>query len=80
MKKRKYLSGSFRRKIWERDGKKCKKCGCDTVLFGNSVSPFRTPPCAVDHIKPFSKGGECEESNFQALCITYNAQKGAKYV
>ena len=78
--KRKYLSGKIRRKIWEKFNKKCRFCGCETKLFGNTVSPFSgLKPCAVDHIIPFSKGGKCEEENFQLLCITCNSQKGARY-
>lgn len=78
-KKRKYLSGKIRRKIWEKFDKKCQKCGRITKLFGNTVSPFSEVPCAIDHIVPFSKGGECVEDNFQLLCISCNASKGNRY-
>lgn len=79
-KKRKYLSGKTRRKIWEKFGRKCQICNCATRLFGNTVSPFdKEAPCAIDHIVPFSKGGACSEDNFQLLCITCNSQKGNKY-
>lgn len=78
MKKRKYLSGKIRRRIWEKFNKLCQSCGDETVLFGNTVSPFSPKPCAIDHIIPFSKGGECIESNFQLLCITCNSKKGDK--
>lgn len=77
--KRKYLTGKFRRKIWERFSKTCQICGSLTTLFGNTVSPFRDKPCAIDHIKPHSKGGQCNENNFQLLCITCNSQKGDSY-
>lgn len=76
--KRKYLNGTIRKKIWLKFQKKCVTCGCETKLFGNSVSPFSLTPCAIDHIIPFSKGGLCEESNFQLLCLTCNSQKGNK--
>lgn len=79
-KKRKYLSGKIRRQIWEKYKKICQICGRRTKLFGNTVSPFHDEkPCAVDHIRPFSKGGKCVEENFQLLCITCNSQKGAKH-
>lgn len=75
------MSGKLRRKIWEKFQKKCQICGRITVLFGNTVSPFKeTISCAIDHIKPISKGGECCEENLQLLCITCNSQKGSKYV
>jgi 5-methylcytosine-specific restriction endonuclease McrA len=78
--KRKYLSGKKRREIWKRFGCICQNCGCETKLFGNTISPFdEKKPCAIDHIIPFSKGGKCEDNNFQLLCITCNSQKGAKY-
>ncbi len=78
--KRKYLSGRIRRQVWERFNKKCQICGCETVLFGHTTSPFqKDTPCAVDHIKPFSKGGTCTDDNFQLLCITCNSQKRDKY-
>jgi len=32
----------------------------------------------ADHVKPFSKGGETDISNGQALCPTCNLKKGAK--
>lgn len=76
--KRKYLSGKFRSYIWKKYDKICQKCGVETVLFGNTVSPLSPSPCAIDHIVPFSKGGSCDESNFQLLCISCNASKGSK--
>lgn len=79
MPKRKYLSGKARKRIWEKHCKLCKNCGRETVLFGNTVSPFSPLPCAIDHIIPFSKGGLCTDDNFQLLCITCNSQKGKKY-
>ena len=78
--KRKYLSGKFRKKIWLLFDKKCCLCGCETKLFGNTYGHFgEHRPCAVDHIKPFSKGGKCEDDNFQLLCIRCNSSKGAKW-
>ena len=32
----------------------------------------------ADHVKPFSKGGETDLSNGQALCAKCNLKKGAK--
>jgi 5-methylcytosine-specific restriction endonuclease McrA len=79
IRKRKYITGKIRREIWEKFERTCQICGRETVLFGNTVSPFSDkPPCAVDHIKPFSLGGECVIENFQLLCITCNSKKGAR--
>lgn len=78
--KRKYISGKLRKLIWEKHKSICQICGCKTRLFRNSGTFFSdSKPCAIDHIKPFSKGGECTEDNFQLLCETCNSQKGAKY-
>ncbi len=80
IKRRKYLSGAKRREIWEKFNKRCVCCGCETSLFGNTVSPFQEfTPCAIDHIVPFSRGGNCEDDNLQLLCISCNASKGNKY-
>jgi len=77
-KKRKYLTGGFRRKIWEKHNKQCQYCFCETTLFRVPVSLLdNKKPCAIDHIVPFSKGGACTEDNFQLLCVTCNSQKGA---
>lgn len=35
-------------------------------------------PFEVDHIIPIYRGGSCERSNLQALCVTCNRKKGAK--
>jgi 5-methylcytosine-specific restriction endonuclease McrA len=79
VRRRKYLSGALRKKIWEKYGGVCQRCGCETALFGHTVSPFlEKKPCAIDHKVPFSRGGACIESNFQLLCITCNSQKGAR--
>lgn len=78
--KRMYMSGKKRREIWEKFNKKCQICGKETVLF-KCNAPFYSDrvSCAVDHIKPFSKGGECIIENFQLLCECCNAQKRDKY-
>lgn len=66
-------------KIYERDGGRCKKCGVRCRFGGNSVSPFdRIKSSACDHIFPRSRGGQNDEANLQLLCLSCNAQKGAK--
>lgn len=78
--KRKYLSGAYRQKIWERFGRKCQICGAETVLFKiHTKGPLNEAvSCAVDHIIPFSKGGKCCDENFQLLCEHCNGSKRDK--
>ncbi len=78
--KRKYLSGSFRKKIWERYNKKCAICDKETCLFKPLYWFSEIKEGHVDHIIPFSKGGECVESNFRWLCARCNLSRGNKDV
>lgn len=61
-----HISNDLRFRVYKKNGFKCVQCGCDENL-------------CIDHIKPFSKGGECVEENFQTLCRTCNYRKKAKY-
>ena len=61
------ISERLRNKIFARDGKKCIQCQSTDNL-------------TIDHIKPFSKGGETTEDNLQTLCKKCNLQKGAKWL
>jgi 5-methylcytosine-specific restriction endonuclease McrA len=53
-----------------RDGFRCCHCG---------RSPASTPGVElnVDHIKPWSEGGETELGNLQTLCDACNQGKGS---
>ena len=62
-KKRKPMSDSTRRKVFERDGNQCVNCGSNDRL-------------AVDHIHPWSKGGADVMENYQTLCVACNTRKG----
>lgn len=67
--------------VLERDGWKCRRCGWrpgDPVpLVKSGGRPvYRT--LEIDHIWPKSRGGADEEANFQVLCTTCNASKGAR--
>jgi len=76
MPKRKYLGGKIRRKIWEKHDKKCCLCGRETCLF-KPVSFFsEIKQGHIDHIIPYSKGGECVENNFRWLCARCNLSRG----
>jgi 5-methylcytosine-specific restriction endonuclease McrA len=65
---RKRLGGKQRqlvyRKLVERDGEDCSKCGATEHL-------------AVDHKVPFSQGGSNELNNLQLLCGRCNSEKSA---
>lgn len=62
----------LRFKVLYRDNFKCKKCG---------RLPATNPKIDlhVDHIKPYSKGGETELSNLQTLCSDCNQGKSNLY-
>jgi 5-methylcytosine-specific restriction endonuclease McrA len=55
----------LRAAVMERDGFRCVRCGA-------------TSPLAVDHIFPWSRGGEDTLDNLQVLCKPCNSAKGAK--
>lgn len=78
MRKRKYIYGRKRRELWEGAGKKCNICGIDTVLFTPRSILSDDVVCNIDHIIPFSKGGKCEDSNYQVLCFYCNQEKRDK--
>jgi len=68
MGKRKGISKKLRFEIFKRDSFTCGYCG-------------RTPPGVVleiDHIKPFSKGGDCDINNYLTSCFDCNRGKGAR--
>ena len=57
------VSNKMRFAIYERDGHRCRKCGC------------RTNDLEVDHIFPISKGGKSTFDNLQTLCHRCNTMK-----
>ena len=61
---------SVRKKIYERDGYKCKCCGrTDDEVY-----------LEIDHILPISKGGKSQYNNLQTLCEECNSKKGSKFI
>ncbi|MCL2384151.1 MAG: HNH endonuclease [Oscillospiraceae bacterium] len=66
------ISLSLRYKILVRDKFSCKKCG---------QSPAKNPNVVlhVDHIVPFSKGGDSTENNLEIKCSDCNYGKSNNY-
>lgn len=66
------ISVSLRYKILNRDNFKCAKCGSSpAVEFSCKLH--------VDHIIPFSKGGQSTFENLQTLCQNCNLGKSNRY-
>lgn len=63
--RRQRIARDLTRKVWDRDGWTCQRCGNHTNL-------------TVDHIYPVSRGGANELDNLQTLCGSCNSRKGAK--
>lgn len=65
------ISLSLRYKVLSRDRFRCVICG---------RSPAKDPSIElhVDHIRPWSKGGQNTEENLRTLCFDCNLGKGAK--
>lgn len=61
----------LRYKVLQRDRYKCVLCG-SSPAYGNGTRLH------IDHIKPYSKGGETVLSNLQTLCEACNLGKGDK--
>jgi len=69
----------FKRAIFIRDDFTCQICGVKpttTNKYGLIVPDLNL--LAIDHIKPFSKGGETTEDNLQVLCRKCNGKKKDK--
>jgi len=65
---------AIRKKVLERDGYSCKKCGKYETTDEKNIPQGGLH---VDHIKPVSKGGnEFDLDNLQVLCKSCNLSKG----
>lgn len=62
---RRHIPDSIRLAVYERDGWKCLHCGTTERL-------------SLDHIHPWSLGGEDTLVNLQTLCRPCNSRKGAR--
>jgi 5-methylcytosine-specific restriction endonuclease McrA len=61
--KRPPISPALRRAVYARDGHACVECGSKDRL-------------SLDHIHPFSRGGEDTMENLRTLCLSCNSRKG----
>lgn len=52
--------------VWERDGDRCRYCGCER-------GPF-----SIDHIHPISRGGDNALANLAVACAACNLSKHSK--
>lgn len=60
------ISEKLRNEIFLRDKNQCVLCGGTTNL-------------QIDHILPFSRGGQTTKENLQTLCRSCNLKKGNKH-
>lgn len=70
-----YDGGVTPRRVCERDGWRCRLCGCRTPKRLRGTVDPRAPE--VDHIVPISMGGDHSWDNVQCLCRRCNAEKAA---
>lgn len=63
--RRQRIPDDVRQRIYARDGHACITCGETTDL-------------TLDHIHPWSLGGDDTEDNLQTMCRRCNASKGAR--
>lgn len=63
--RRPWIPIEVRTSVYERDGYQCLHCGTTQSL-------------SLDHIHPYSLGGEDIQDNLQTLCLSCNSKKGAR--
>ena len=77
--KRKYMTPTKRRAIFDRDKGICQMCGVATRFFHALCdNPFddRPPAGSVDHIVPVSLGGTDAPENLRWACRSCNCARG----
>ena len=62
---RAYIPDRLRQAVYNRDGRRCLRCGTTNDL-------------SLDHIHPWSLGGRDTFENLQTLCRRCNSRKGAR--
>lgn len=68
-----YVEDVYRKKVYERDGWKCRLCG--GALKRDAVVPHPKAP-TIDHVIPLNCGGTHEYANVQAAHFICNSVKG----
>jgi hypothetical protein len=63
------INWRMRWQVLDRDNFRCISCGLSPAIASGTI-------LHVDHIKPWSKGGETVLENLQTLCATCNLGKG----
>ena len=76
MSPRPYISESKRQEIFERDRGKCFHC-TKTLCFNNRAHGTKGA-WHIEHLVPFSEGGDDSLRNLRAACINCNLEKGSK--
>lgn len=77
------VPGSVRRRVFRRDGYRCKRCNLvgREQRWPSGAFTFPTDRVGVylsiDHKHPRSRGGGHDEANLQTLCTLCNSRKGA---
>lgn len=62
---RRPIPKALRQAVYERDHYTCQQCGATKHL-------------SLDHIRPYSKGGQDTMENLKTLCRSCNSRKGAR--
>lgn len=75
-----YEYGVTRKKVIERDGRKCMICGKTCDESDKSWGSFGPDYPTLDHIVPLSKGGAHSWDNVQCACGECNVKKGAEQI
>ena len=70
--KSRYIAAEVREEVYLRDG-----CQCTFVSVGGRRCS-QTEGLEIDHITPFSKGGENDSSNLRLLCKSHNLHMAKK--
>ena len=72
------LHGSERRRIFDRDGRKCAFCDRPLKLFKAEIKFLDAHALAhVDHVIPRARGGQNNDGNLRLLCEACNESRGA---
>lgn len=72
----------LRMSVYARDDYTCKHCGyrVDPADIPANFNWNRSPGrLSLDHVTPYSAGGQFVEANLQTLCLGCNMRKGAQF-